>query len=309
MTSSSRQTLLALVGGLLAGCDALASGAAPARAAASRAVGRRAPVRMGAEPTPTRRSVLSALVAAPAALVLAPPLPALAGDSKANVRLASLGFPPLPSVGGYFQLAEFLGRASAANIDGEKTRGFKLDSPLLVAFNYPQTWVTALPTISSNGESGTVSAGNYIKGDSAAFVVFNPAIASEFNPTANNQAASQGAALSKETLARTVVASATSDVYQDVKVKNVKPREGAGDYVTFDYTYTLLTRAGFEVDRHGVGSATVLSDGQVGALVTATTALRWKGEESKLRELTKSFVVYKLKKSDVQQLTEIEQEA
>lgn len=277
--------------GLLAGCDALAG---PARSAA-RAGGRRAAVSMGAGAATTRRTVVSAVLAAPAALLLSPVAPALA-ESKANVRLTSLGFPPLKSVSGYFQLAEFLGKAGAANIDGEKTRGFKLSSPLLVAFNYPQTWVTALPTVSSNGESGTVSAGNYIKGDSAAFVVLD------------SPGAKAAADLSPAFLAQAVVASATSDVYQDVKVKNVAKRPGEGDYTLFEYTYTLLTRAGFEVDRHGVGACTLVN-GQVGALITATTQLRWKSEESKLRELASSFVVYKVKKSDVQQLAELDEVA
>ena len=292
MTPATR-LVASLALALLALGEALARGGCAAVRGGAR---QRAAVSMGAAPTPTRRSVLSALLAAPAALALAPPSAVLA-ESKANVRLASLGFAPLPSVGGYIQLAEFLGRASAANIDGEKTRGFKLSSPLLVAFNYPQTWVTALPTISSNGESGTVSAGNYIKGDSAAFVVFDAP-----------RSAKTAADLPKEVLAQSVVASATSDVYQDVKVRDVAKRAGgaAGDYVTYDYTYTLLTRAGFEVDRKGVGAATLVN-GQVGALITATTALRWKSEESKLRELTKSFVVYPVKKSDVVQLGQLDE--
>ncbi|KAJ1621196.1 hypothetical protein T492DRAFT_1072325 [Pavlovales sp. CCMP2436] len=278
----TRPLLLAAL--LVASADALVAPAV--RVTAVHLAAPRASVVASAEPT--RRSAMATLLSAPAALALATfaPSAALAGESKANARLASLGLPPLANVNGYIQLAEFIGKSGPANIDGEKTRGFVLPSPLIVAFSYPQTWVTALPTTSSNGESGTVSAGNYIKGDSAAFVA------------APANGAKSGSGLSKASLAYSVTCSATADVYQDVKVGKIVKREGAGDYVTFEYSYTLLTRAGFEVDRRGVGAATVVND-QLTGLITATTALRWKTESEKLMNLANSFAVYPVKKSAV----------
>lgn len=239
----------------------------------------------------TRRSTIAAAAAVVPAVLLGAPPAAFAGESKANRLLSSLGFPPLPQVDGYSQLAQFIGRASAANIDGQKKRGFSGESPLLVAYNYPSTWVTAMPTITTNGESGTVSAGNYIKGDSSGFVAV---------PAGGVKSVADAP---KSLLAESVVASATGDVYQDVKVSKVQPR-GDGSYYTWDYTYTLLTRAGFEVDRHGVGAGTIVN-GQLCAVVTATTQLRWKSEETKLRELTRSFVVYPVKKSAIPQIDDV----
>jgi len=276
----SAHTLMATVTlALVPACTGLATRVVMPRSSISM-VGRPA-----AEATVTRRSALAVLATAPAALLLSPEA-ARAGDSKANRLLVSLGFPPLPDTKGYFQLAEFVGRTGAANIDGQKTRGFNLQSPLLVAFNYPQTWVTALPTTSSNGESGTVSAGNYIKGDSASFVSV---------PVSAKKASD----IKKDKLAESVVTSATGDVYQDVKVSKITPRDD--DYIQWEYTYTLLTRAGFEVDRRGVAAGAIVN-GQLAAMITATTSQRWKSEQDKLKELCQSFHAYPVKKQVAQNM-------
>ena len=55
-----------------------------------------------------------------------------------------------------------------------------------------------------------------------------------------------------------------------------------GRQVLFDFTYTLLTRAGFTVQRKGVASALQVGDTAVG-LVSSTTELRcaqrpWRGQ-------------------------------
>ena len=44
-----------------------------------------------------------------------------------------------------------------------------MTNPLLVQFSRPQLWVTATTTVNNNGEAGTISANDYIKGDSAFF--------------------------------------------------------------------------------------------------------------------------------------------
>ena len=38
---------------------------------------------------------------------------------------------------------------------------------MLLNFVYPSSWIVSVPTSTGNGESGTVSANNYVKGDSA----------------------------------------------------------------------------------------------------------------------------------------------
>ena len=42
-------------------------------------------------------------------------------------------------------------------------------NPILIQFCHPGLWVEATTTINNNGEAGTVSANDYIKGDSAFF--------------------------------------------------------------------------------------------------------------------------------------------
>jgi hypothetical protein len=45
--------------------------------------------------------------------------------------------------------------------------------PILVQFNYPLSWVVTLPSNNVNGEDGTVQAGEYAKGDTATFFVYD----------------------------------------------------------------------------------------------------------------------------------------
>jgi hypothetical protein len=44
--------------------------------------------------------------------------------------------------------------------------------PLLVQMNHPITWVVTLPNNDLNGEGGTIQAGEYAKGDTATFFVY-----------------------------------------------------------------------------------------------------------------------------------------
>ena len=88
----------------------------------------------------------------------------------------------------------------------------------------------------------------------------------------------------------------TNDVYEDVKPKklNVVTAPDGTEQVFFDFGYTLLTRAGFTVERKGVASAVQVGDSAM-ALVCATTALRFKELEPMLRGSADSFRVYPVK--------------
>jgi len=45
--------------------------------------------------------------------------------------------------------------------------------PFLVQFSHPIDWVVSLPSQDVNGEDGTIQAGEYAKGDTATFFVYN----------------------------------------------------------------------------------------------------------------------------------------
>ncbi len=79
--------------------------------------------------------------------------------SKVNSELAGYGLPPMLDLpGGFSPLVEVYG----------KTAGAKKERPTyLVQFAYPSTWVVSRPSVDKNGEEGTISAGDYQKGDSA----------------------------------------------------------------------------------------------------------------------------------------------
>lgn len=83
-------------------------------------------------------------------------------------------------------------------------------------------------------------------------------------------------------------------MYQNFKVvKSGKGPKGANgtQYYIVDFKYELLTGAGFTVDRKGVASVAQLKNNVV-ALVTATTAQRYKKLGDDLRNMAESFRCY-----------------
>jgi hypothetical protein len=72
----------------------------------------------------------------------------------------SYGLPTLPKLDGLTPLVEIYGKGANR-------------FPLLVTFQYPFDWVVVTPNNDANSEAGTISAGEYAKGDSATLFV-NP---------------------------------------------------------------------------------------------------------------------------------------
>ncbi|KAH8092406.1 hypothetical protein JL720_5377 [Aureococcus anophagefferens] len=92
-----------------------------------------------------------------AGLVSLAPAPALAYDlARYNRKLDKLGLPPVAGIPDGFSPV-----LSSVN----------QDQSLIVQFNHPSAWLVVKPKANTNGESGTVSAGDYGKGDSAALYV------------------------------------------------------------------------------------------------------------------------------------------
>jgi len=153
-----------------------------------------------------------------------------------------------------------------------------------VRFVYPSGWLPQTPTITENGEAGNIGANDYIKGDSANFA----AVTLPKGETIET--------VSKELIKNLLITQMSNDVYEDVKVKKLKPvkQDDGTDMQIVDFTYTLLTRAGFTVNRKGIAGCMVASDCVVG-VVTATTEQRWKELEPLLRESANSFRAYPVK--------------
>ena len=207
-------------------------------------------------------------------------------EREINRFLKSMGYSEIKVPSGASPLVEYIGAAPAANIDGIKARERAFKSALLVRFVYPSGWLVQTPTITENGEAGTIGANNYIKGDSAQFTAVPLPAGKELDE------------LKGEFFKGFVAAQMSNDVYEDVKIKKpkvVKQADGT-DLCLFDLSYTLLTRAGFTVERLGVGSAQIV-DGAVVGLVTATTLQRYKDLEGLLRASAESFRAYPVKSS------------
>lgn len=200
-----------------------------------------------------------------------------AGLSKVNGELASYGLPPILDVpGGFSPLVEVYGKAAGAKKERET---------LLVQFLYPSLWVVSKPSIDKNGEEGTISAGDYQKGDSAAFYV-------EEGP-ASGKLEQESADYFGEVVTR-AIGQKSQNVYQNFKVLKKRPgAKGANgaQYTIVEFKYELLTGAGFTVDRKGVASVTQVGK-NVQGLWVATTAARWKKIGNDCITMADSFRVY-----------------
>lgn len=205
-------------------------------------------------------------------------------EKDVNKLLTSLGFSPMKVPGGFAPMVQYIGTAPPANIDGTnvKVRAFK--DTLLVRFLYPNTWLVETPSITENGEAGNIGANNYIKGDSANFAAL---------PLPSGESLTS---LGKPFYQGWLSSQMSNDVYEDVKVKKIRPVTQADgtEMVIIDFGYTLLTRAGFTVLRQGIASATIADDAVVG-VVGATTSLRFKELQESLLMTAESFRAYKVK--------------
>lgn len=206
--------------------------------------------------------------------MLLAPSPAMAyGLSKANDKLKSYGLAGLANIpNGYSALAEIYGKGANR-------------SPLLVAFGFPLDWVVTLPSQDVNGEDGTIQAGEYAKGDTATFFVVP-------NEGKVENIQEKDKSFFKEALIA-AISQKGSNIYQDFKVIKTEPVTADGsNYVLVDFKYTLLTGAGFEVERKGVASVTSAGGG-VQLLWAASIAARYKNKtEGQLRTIVQSFRCY-----------------
>jgi hypothetical protein len=192
---------------------------------------------------------------------------------NANNKLAEYNLTPVLFVPPGFQtiVSEF-GRGSA------KT---PMSNPIVVQFSAPGLWVTKKTNVNTNGEAGTISAGDYIKGDSA-FLFTSPGPL----PTDKSSISS----FIQKSLSQ------KGDPLESFKLTNIKSGikgEDGREYTLADIAYSLNTEAGFLIGRKGVVSITSVGS-QVQALVSVTTDKRWKNLETTIRDIAGTFRVYKL---------------
>ena len=215
-------------------------------------------------PTPTktkdvsRRGALEWTVAAPVIVATS----AQATDvTKFNKKLAQIGISEIDGIPNGFNAV---------------IESYAQSSPKLwVEFFYPNNWLLVRPSLNTNGESGTISAGDYGKGDSCALYV------------------GSGGDLSKASLAKTIIAGISQrgdNQYQNFELGKVTPGPEK-NYAIAEFTYELLTGAGFVVERRGVASVTTVGS-TVPALIAVTTAARYKKISNLLTTSATSFRAY-----------------
>lgn len=197
---------------------------------------------------------------------------AVTGVSKVNAKLKGYGLPAISDLqGGFSPLLEVYGKG-------------KNRFPILVKFNYPLSWVVTLPSNDVNGEDGTVQAGDYAKGDTATFYVYE-------EPGHVKDIASQSKSFFEKAVIK-AISQKGDNMYQSFKVIKTEPVERDGQqYVLVDFKYELLTGAGFTVDRRGVASVTSQGNA-VEVLWVATIATRYKKMDETLHYIAESFRCY-----------------
>lgn len=197
------------------------------------------------------------------------------GLADANQKLSEYGFPPMLFVPpGFTPIVSEYGRGSIKE---------KMNNPVLVQFCHPSAWVQQKTVVNKNGESGTIAANDYMKGDSAAFF----SVSGSTLPSDKKGVA--------DLLLKAL--SQKGDPVDDLVVKKITEVTPGGDgqkYLNVDYSYKLNTEAGFVIGRKGVCSITNAgSNTQV--LLVALTDQRWKKLENDARLTAESFRVYRLK--------------
>ena len=148
------------------------------------------------------------------------------GEKEVSKFLQNLGFPGLKVPNGFSPLAAYIGSATPANIDGIKVKDRAFSSTLLVRMLYPSGWLVETPSITDNGESGNIGANNYGKGDSANFAASPLPAGGSLESLSKN----------KEFFKSYLSSQMSNDVYEDVKIKKIRPVTQA------DGTEMLLVR-------------------------------------------------------------------
>jgi len=209
---------------------------------------------------------------------LVKPARAFGALDNANKKLGDYGLPPVLFVpNGFSPLVSEFGRGNSRE---------KMENPILVQFSHPSLWVVATTTVNTNGEAGTISANDYIKGDSA-FLYTMPLSSGESLSVDNK-------ALITKFITKSL--SQKGDPLESFVVgpPRLGPKGVDGlQYVLADINYQLNTEAGFLIGRRGVVSMCSVGP-QIQGLVSVTTSKRWKTLEGDIRNIADSFRVYKL---------------
>jgi len=224
-------------------------------------------------------AIVSANVMGSLSILRSFPKPSYAGTTEANNKLSEYGLPPIVFVPpGFSPLVSEYGRGS---------KDKPIENPIVVQFAHPNTWIVQKTQTNNNGESGTVGANDYVKGDSANFYE-TPLPSGESLSVTNKGLYSK---ILQEALGR------KGDVLESFKILKVES-VGKGikgeEYFRTYYSYSLNTEAGFLINRKGIATFTNVGP-NIQALITAATDKRYgKGLEKTLEDITLSFRVYKM---------------
>jgi len=250
----------------------------------------------------SRRQALGASAAASLALLVESKAADAAGlatgyslsEKDCNNQLAAYGLPQMEKVpGGFKPLLIPVGGTVGANIDGSKVvesigslltkGGLKRGERVLLNFVYPSAWIVSVPTSTGNGESGTVSANNYVKGDSA--------VVCALPLEEDEDIESQDKTYFQDLMTQAVPA----NLWQNFKLVKKTPagEQGGQEMVDIEYRYDLIT-SGPIIGRHGFARI-VHTGGNAVAMGATTSDTRFKGQKEALITAAKSFRSSKVK--------------
>jgi len=212
-----------------------------------------------------------------------------------DAQLSAFGLKSMGQVpNGFKPLIQAVGGSVGANVDGSKIidsigsivtdGGLKTGERLLLLFSYPSAWIVSLPTLTANGESGTVSANNYVKGDSAVVNARN----------LKDPSAPLSGYDTKffEDLFLQQVAPSQQQGFKVVKKKAAEAIEGQ-ETIDVEYRYDLLIN-GVPIGRHGFAKVVKVGNSAV-SLGATTTDSRFKGMKEQLITCANTFRAHTVK--------------
>lgn len=219
--------------------------------------------------------------------VTSAPLAALAlSKDEAAAALLTFGLPDLlakpGAKDGWQYVVEAFGLTSM-NYYGKNKLGTQ---PMVASFYVPGGWVLGKPQIDFNGTSGTVTANDYTKGDSATLFV---------DLTAPKKSLDEYTKDDFVRLALLALSQRGKQLFENVEVDKFYDLKDVPGYKIVEFSWGITSGSGYQIQRTGYLCCTKATDpSQCQLLWSGTLLTRFRDTGTTIKEIVSSFRVAKI---------------